>query len=66
VIVTLNGSSVEFGADATVEAAVERVVRDASRVAVERNREIVPRAKWGETRLADGDVLEVVTLVGGG
>lgn len=65
-IVTLNGSRVEFGADATVAAAVERVVRDASRVAVERNREIVPRAQWEETRLADGDVLEVVTLVGGG
>jgi sulfur carrier protein len=36
------------------------------RVAVERNKEIVPRAEHAATRLADGDVLEVVELVGGG
>jgi thiamine biosynthesis protein ThiS len=35
-------------------------------VAVERNLQIVPRARHGETALADGDRLEVVTLVGGG
>lgn len=36
------------------------------RVAVERNREIVPRAEHATTQLADGDRLEVVTFVGGG
>ena len=35
-------------------------------VAVERNREIVPRAQLAETWLEEGDHLEVVTLVGGG
>jgi sulfur carrier protein len=35
-------------------------------VAVERNREIVPRARHPETELADGDRLELVTFVGGG
>jgi thiamine biosynthesis protein ThiS len=33
---------------------------------VERNREIVDREGYRETRLADGDVLELVRLVGGG
>jgi sulfur carrier protein len=36
------------------------------RVAVERNKEIVPRVEHAATRLAEGDVLEVVELVGGG
>ena len=36
------------------------------RVAVERNREVVPRAQHGTTPLAAGDRLEVVTFVGGG
>ncbi len=36
------------------------------RVAVELNREIVPRARWAETPLHDGDQLEIVHFVGGG
>ena len=36
------------------------------RVAVERNGEIVPKSKYEETILRDGDVLEVVSFVGGG
>ena len=35
-------------------------------VAVERNREVVPRALHASTVLAEGDRLEVVTFVGGG
>jgi len=36
------------------------------RVAVELNREIVPRAHWSDTELSDGDRLEIVHFVGGG
>lgn len=36
------------------------------RVAVERNREIVPKAKWNSTTIHSGDQLEVVQFVGGG
>jgi thiamine biosynthesis protein ThiS len=36
------------------------------RVAVERNREILPKASYGSTALEDGDELEVVEFVGGG
>ena len=35
-------------------------------VAVERNKEIVPRERYQEVALEEGDVLEIVTLVGGG
>ena len=36
------------------------------RVAVELNREIVPRTQWDETQLSEGDRLEIVHFVGGG
>lgn len=35
-------------------------------VAVERNLAIVPQAAWADTVLEDGDVVEIVTFVGGG
>jgi len=35
-------------------------------VAVERNLEVVSYTKYDEVTLADGDRLEIVTLVGGG
>lgn len=39
---------------------------DPKRIAVERNGEIVPKAQYEKTVLADGDVLEIVRFVGGG
>lgn len=39
---------------------------DPMRIAVECNGEIVPKAKYGETVLQEGDVIEVVNFVGGG
>ncbi len=36
------------------------------RVAVEKNGEIVPRSRYADTRLAEGDALEIVVAVGGG
>ncbi len=35
-------------------------------LAVERNRVVVPRSTWDDVPLADGDRLEIVSLVGGG
>ncbi len=39
---------------------------DPARVAVERNREIVPRSTLGEVLVEDGDAYEIVHFVGGG
>jgi len=39
---------------------------DVKKVAVERNREIVPRSTLKDVALAEGDVLEIVHFVGGG
>jgi len=65
----INGEERDFGDQSTritLAALVETLGMKADRVAVELNREIVPRDRWAETRLAEGDKLEVVHFVGGG
>ncbi len=39
---------------------------DSKRIAVERNGEIVPKSQYTEIVLADGDIIEIVSFVGGG
>ena len=45
---------------------LEQLGMKRDRVAVELNRSIVPREKWDETGLSEGDRLEIVHFVGGG
>jgi thiamine biosynthesis protein ThiS len=45
---------------------IEQLGMKGDRVAVELNREIVPRAQWTLTQLHEGDRLEIVHFVGGG
>ena len=62
----MNGEKREVAERATVTALLEALGRGTTRVAVERNGEIVPRARHAATELADGDKVEVVHFVGGG
>jgi len=64
--ITLNGTQVEVADGITVAGLLRERDLPPERVAVERNREIVPRATYGQVVLAAGDVLEIVTFVGGG
>ena len=64
--VRVNGEEIRFPWGASVTALLERLEITTPRVAVERNREIVPKAAYTSTALAEGDELEVVELVGGG
>jgi thiamine biosynthesis protein ThiS len=50
----------------TLEALIAELGMAGDRVAAELNGEIVPRARWAETKLGDGDRLEIVHFVGGG
>ena len=50
----------------TLAALIEQLDMKPKYVAVERNRELVPRARHAECLLQPGDQLEIVTLVGGG
>ena len=64
-MLTINGQSVD-AAGKTVAEYLAEAGYNTVRIAVERNEEIVPKAKYAETVLADGDVVEVVNFVGGG
>ena len=64
--VTVNGETREVPDGLTVRGLVEHLGLGDGPVAVERNREVVPRARHAETALAPGDELEIVHFVGGG
>jgi thiamine biosynthesis protein ThiS len=64
--VTVNGQPRELPEPFTVAELLERLEMPPRGVAVEVNLQIVPRPRHAEHRLADGDKLEIVTLVGGG
>jgi thiamine biosynthesis protein ThiS len=62
----INGKEQTFDDSLNLAQLVEQLGMKGDRVAVELNREIVPRAQWTETTLNDGDRLEIVHFVGGG
>ncbi|MGE0548771.1 MAG: sulfur carrier protein ThiS [Kofleriaceae bacterium] len=64
--VVINGQNRRFPSGTTVRGLIAELGLDGRPVAVERNRQVVPRADHATTELADGDRLEVVTFVGGG
>jgi thiamine biosynthesis protein ThiS len=66
VTVQLNGEAREAPEGLSVTGLIEWMKLPLDRVAVERNVEIVPRARWSETFIQVGDRLEVVHLIGGG
>jgi thiamine biosynthesis protein ThiS len=64
--IEVNGEAREVAPGTTVRALLEELGLGGTLVAVERNREIVPRARHVDTEVADGDRLEIVHFVGGG
>jgi sulfur carrier protein len=63
---TVNGERKELPEGLTVLGLLQHLGVRAERVAVERNGAVVKRARHADERLAAGDVLEIVTFVGGG
>ena len=64
--IVLNGAPREFPAPLTFTQLLHEMALAGRRLAIERNGEIVPRSRFAEARLADGDRIEVVIAVGGG
>jgi thiazole synthase len=64
--ITLNGQRREVPEPLTIAQLLEHLRLRPEYVAVEVNRDLVARSRHGEARVAPGDVLEIVTLVGGG
>lgn len=62
----VNGKTMTLRTEMTVHSLLLQLGLDPCRVAVERNGQIVPRAKFAEEKLSEGDKLELVEFVGGG
>jgi thiamine biosynthesis protein ThiS len=62
----VNGEPREVKNGTTLAALIGLLGFSKSRTAVERNRCVVSRDAYGETKLTEGDQLEIVSFVGGG
>lgn len=65
-ILQLNGEQREVPDGLNLTGLVEWLELPADRVAIERNLDVVKKANWNDTKLEDGDRLEIVRMVGGG
>ena len=63
---SVNGQAQRLEPGANVAQLLDALELAGKRVAVEKNGEIVPRSRYSDTRLAEGDALEIVVAVGGG
>jgi sulfur carrier protein len=63
---TLNGQPRQVADGATVAELLHELKFDNKPVAVEVNLDLVPKQRHAQHRLAEGDRIEIVTLVGGG
>ena len=66
ILIHVNGESRNTPAGTTVAALLAQLNLKPGRVAVERNLQILPKTKWEETQVAEGDRFEIVQFVGGG
>ena len=64
--IQVNGEPQTVPPDSTVAWLITHLKLQPKFVAVEKNRELVPRARHAECPLNAGDQIEIVTLVGGG
>jgi thiazole synthase len=64
--ITLNGEARRLDTPLSVRGLLESLGLDPAKIAVERNLEIVPRSRYGDIALTQGDRLEIVHFIGGG
>ena len=66
IALTVNGKRRKLKGETDLVGFLSALEGDARGVAVARTGEVVPRDRYAEVRLRDGDVLEIVRMVGGG
>jgi sulfur carrier protein len=66
IALTINGEPRHFDDRLNVAQLLEKLELQGKRLALERNGEIVPRSRFNDEMLRDGDRLEIVIAVGGG
>ncbi|MEE9348279.1 MAG: sulfur carrier protein ThiS [Robiginitomaculum sp.] len=63
----VNGETIEGLPEAmSVAALLAHLTLPVTKIAVERNLEIVPKSTFKQTRLSEGDRLEIIHFIGGG
>ncbi len=65
-MITVNGERREVPDGMSVASLLVHLGLSVGRVAVERNRDVLPHTQWNETMVVMGDSYEIVQLVGGG
>ncbi len=64
--ITVNGEEKQIDDGMTVNGLLDNLKISPVGIAVEVNREIIPRTEHPETTLCEGDKLEIIRMVGGG
>lgn len=64
--ITINGEDKNYDGEMSVKKLLEVLDIPSKGIAVEINKEIIPRGTHSEVIVGDGDVIEIVRMVGGG
>ena len=64
--IQLNGKAYPLDQECNIDDFLSKLSIDKTKVAIELNKSVVPKDKYSETKLANKDVVEIVTFIGGG
>ncbi len=64
--VTLNGQRKEMANAINLKEIIEQFCNDSNHVIAELNGQIIKKAEWAQSRISEGDTIELVNFVGGG
>lgn len=66
ITITLNGKPRDLEGPTTLTDFLQTLGVDLEHIALARNSHVVPRDQWAQVTIEDGDVIEIVRMVGGG
>jgi sulfur carrier protein len=66
IIITVNGKQEALESPTTVAAYIEAMPIEQRHLALALNGEVIPRDRWPNTPINEGDAMEIVRMVGGG
>ena len=64
--ITVNGEKQSLEPGASLDKLLQSLGLEGKRIAVEVNRDIVPRSEYGRFELSEDDTIEIVNAIGGG
>ena len=64
--ITINGSQENYPTDTAISQLLDTLNLRDKRIALEINREIIPRSEYDTHILSDGDIVEIIHAIGGG